>query len=431
MKRVFVEDRNRKTLMPCHPARARQLLKAKRATGSRCQPFRIRLKDREGGETQPVEARIDPGSKVSGISLVALFGDGWRVLWAANLHHRGQAVKMEMDKRRAIRRSRRNRKTRYRQPRFDNRKRAENWLPPSLKSRIENVATWTARLMCFAPVTSIAVETVRFDPHKLVNPEVEGVAYQQGELFGYELKEYLLEKWERKCAYCGTQNVPLEVEHIRAKSRGGTDRVSNLTLACHACNVAKDSQDVGEFLVSQPERLKRIFAQAQQPLKDAAAVNATRYAIGNRLKQFGLPVTFWSGGRTKFNRIQAGYAKDHWVDAACVGEQAATIPPDLHPLQIKATGHGNRQMCLMDKFGFPRTSPKQARRVKGFRTGDLVRAVVPAGKKAGTHVGRVAVRAKGSFRVGKVDGINWKYCSLVQRADGYDYLGIVTQAPLR
>jgi 5-methylcytosine-specific restriction endonuclease McrA len=421
MQCVFVLDKNRKPLMPCHPARARQLLREGKAAVFRRQPFTIILKERESGDVQPVEVRLDPGSKTIGMAVVALFGQGWTVLWAANLAHRGQTIKLRLDKRRSVRSGRRNRKTRYRPVRFSNRTRPDGWLPPSLRSRVENVFTWTRRLTRYAPISQISVETVRFDTQKLVNPEVSGAAYQQGDLFGYEVREYLLEKWERKCAYCDAQNIPLQVEHIIPRSRGGTDRVSNLTLACEPCNRAKDNRDVREFLAGQPDTLKRILAQAKAPLKDAAAVNSVRYATGSRLRSLGLSVSFWSGGRTKFNRVRCGYPKDHWIDAACVGENPAVIPTHLKPILIKAMGWGSRQMCRMDKYGFPRTGAKQAKRVHGFQTGDLVKAVVLAGKKAGTYAGRVAVRASGSFRVGLVDGISWRYCHLAQRQDGYDY----------
>jgi hypothetical protein len=197
--------------------------------------------------------------------------------------------------------------------------------------------------------------------------------------------------------------------------------VSNLTLACRPCNQAKGNRDVNEFLSGQ--RLERILVQACQPLKDVAAVNAVRYAIGDRLKVLGLPLSFWSGGRTRFNRTRQGYEKDHWVDAACVGESGVmvTIPVGLRPLYIRATGRGSRQMCAVDKYGFPRTRPKAHKRVFGFQTGDMVKAIVPTGKKAGSHLGRMGIRSTGSFRVGTVDHINRKYCSLVQRADGYEY----------
>ncbi|MCP4685589.1 MAG: HNH endonuclease, partial [bacterium] len=285
------------------------------------------------------------------------------------------------------------------------------------------VFNWVKKLIAFAPVAAIQVETVRFDTQKLQNPEISGVQYQQGELAGYEVREYLLEKWGRKCAYCEAENVPLEVEHIRPKSRGGSNRVSNLTLSCIPCNIKKGNRPVEEFLAHDPVRLNKLLAQAKQPLKDAAVVNTTRYATGNALKSFALPVSFWSGGRTKCNRIKQGYPKDHWLDAACVGQtgEQVYIPPTLKALQIKAVGRGSRQKCRMDRFGFPRTKAKQFKRIRGFQTGDIVKAVVTKGKKVGVHIGRVAIRTTGSFRVGQVDGINWRYCLVLHRADGYEY----------
>ena len=421
MRRVFVLDRDKQPLMPCRPARARQLLKAGRAAVYRRYPFTIILKGREGGEKQPVELRVDPGSRVTGLAIVADFPRGPVLLWAANLQHRGLTIKNSLDKRRAVRRNRRGRKTRYRKPRFLNRTRPKGWLPPSIQSRVDNVHHLGRRLINLVPLSSVAVETARFDTQKLINPEISGVEYQQGELLGYEAREYLLEKWKRKCAYCDVENVPLQVEHIHARGRGGTNRISNLTLACIPCNQAKGNQDVRVYLASDPKRLARILSQAKQPLRDAAAMNAVRYAIGNALKSFGLSVSFWSGGRTKYNRIARGYPKDHWTDAACVGEHPAMISPSLKSITIKAGGRGSRQMCRMDKHGFPRSAAKRFKRVHGFQTGDIVKAVVPQGKKAGTHVGRVAIRARGSFRIGETDGIGWRHCQMIQRADGYGY----------
>ena len=197
--------------------------------------------------------------------------------------------------------------------------------------------------------------------------------------------------------------------------------MSNLTAACEDCNQKKDNQTAAEF--GHPEVQKYALA----PLKDAAAVNASRYAIGNALKTLRLPVSFWSEGRTKFNRTQQGYPKVHWIDAACVGESGVNIRlnPLMSVLQVKATGHGCRQMCRMDRFGFPRTSAKGARIIKGFRTGDIVRAVVPSGARGGTHVGRVAVRTRGSFNIRTasrvVTDISYKHCSVLHRADWYNY----------
>jgi len=293
-------------------------------------------------------------------------------------------------------------------------------------SRVDNVTNWSKKLKSLAPISSIAVETVRFDMQKMQNPEISGVEYQQGELLGYEIREYLLEKWQRKCAYCEAKDIPLEIEHIVPKSKGGTNRVSNLTLACNKCNVKKSNKAVEAF-VKDKTKLAKILAKAKVSLKDAAAVNATRYATGNELKKFGLAVSFWSGGRTKRNRCTQDYPKDHWIDAACVGKTGSMvyIPKKLKPLLVKAESRGTRQMCRVDKFGFPRTKAKSQKRVKGFQTGDLVKAIVPKGKKQGNYVGRVAVRTTGNFNIKAnrktIQGISFKYCQLIQRSDGYSY----------
>ncbi len=404
MLRVFVLDQNQNPLMPCHPARAREILSSGKAKEIRRFPFTIILIDRQGGEVQPTQVKVDPGSKTSGVALVADAKRGKKVVFAFNLEHRGHAIKESLDQRRGIRRSRRARKTRYRAPRFDNRRREEGWLPPSLKSRVDNVRHQVKKISSVSPVDTIAVETVRFDTQKLRDPEISGVEYQQGELLGYEIREYLLEKWQRTCSYCGKKDQPLEIDHIHPKSRGGTDSVTNLTLACSPCNRRKGNQPAKDFLkesVKGEAKLKTLLAQAKAPLKDAAAVNATRYAIGNSLKNLGLPVSFWSGGRTKKNRTSQGYAKDHWIDAACVGEtgEQVYIPSNLCPLLIKAQGRGSRQKCRMDRYGFPRTAAKAEKRVFGFQTGDLVRAVVTKGKKEGTYIGRVAVRSLGGWLI--------------------------------
>ncbi|NJN65774.1 MAG: HNH endonuclease, partial [Chloroflexaceae bacterium] len=239
MQHVFVLDQHKQPLMPCHPARVRHLLKRGKAAVFRRAPFTIILREREGGETQPMELKLDPGSKTTGIALVATGKRGRRVVWAAELHHRGERIRKALADRRAIRRSRRQRKTRYRKPRFLNRTRKAGWLPPSLESRVANVETWVARLRCWCPITSLALELVRFDTQALQHPEISGVEYQQGTLHGYEVREYLLEKWQRRCAYCGAKDVPLQIEHLVPKARGGSDRVSNLTLACEPCNQRK------------------------------------------------------------------------------------------------------------------------------------------------------------------------------------------------
>lgn len=421
MSFVFVVDTEHHPLNPVHPGEARRLLTRGKAAVWRRYPFTIiRTQAVPDVQPAPLRVKLDPGSQTTGLAVVN--DASGQVVWAGELSHRGQQVKARLDQRRLCRHSRRQRHTRYRPARFDNRRRRDGWLPPSLESRLSNVLTWVARLRRYAPVGAISQELVRFDTQLLENPAMSGVEYQQGELAGYEVREYLLEKWGRRCAYCGTRNIPLQVEHIIPRARGGSNRVSNLTIACASCNTAKGTRTAEEF--GHPD----VQAQAKRPLTDAASVNASRWALYHRLQATGLSVEVGTGGRTKWNRTQRGLPKAHWIDAACVG---ASTPARLQlaevvPLVIAATGHGVRQMCGTNHAGFPTRHRTRQTRHFGFATGDLVRAVVPAGlKTSGQHVGRVLVRASGSFDIatstGRVQGVSYRYCQAVARDDGYAY----------
>lgn len=417
---IFVLDTNKKPLTPCKPSMARKLLTAGKAAVFRRFPFTIILKKRVTSTIESITLKLDLGSKTTGIALL----QGEKVIFGAELTHRGQTIKASLDSRRLLRRGRRSRHTRYRQARFLNRTRKKGWLAPSLQHRVETTLTWVNKLRRLAPISLIVQELVRFDIQQLENPEISGIEYQQGELQGYEVREYLLNKWNRKCAYCDAENVSLQVEHIHPKAKGGSNRISNLCLACEKCNLKKGTQDVQQFLAKKPDILKHIFAQAKRPLKDAAAVNSTRWALFSRLKKTGLPVLTGSGGMTKFNRTRLQLPKTHWLDAACVGQLESLSVLTSKPLLIKATGHGTRQMCRTDKFGFPSRYVPRNKFVKGFQTGDIVKAVVTNGKKIGEYVGRVAVRTTGSFNISAselVQGISHKYCKIVHHKDGYSY----------
>jgi 5-methylcytosine-specific restriction endonuclease McrA len=418
---VFVVDTAQRPLSPCHPARARRLLTAGKAAVWRREPFTIILKRAVlDAQPQPLRLKLDPGSRTTGLALVD--DASGQVVWAAELVHRGQRIHAALLARRAVRRSWRQRQTRYRPARFDNRRGPDGWLPPSLHSRVRNVLTWVARLRRLAPVGALSQELVRFDTQLLDTPEICGVEYQQGELAGYEVREYLLEKFHRRCAYCGATGVPLQIEHLVPKARGGTNRVSNLAIACEPCNAAKGDQTAEEW--GYPE----VQAQARRPLKDAAAVNATRWVLYRHLLATGLPVEVGTGGRTKWNRTRRELPKAHWIDAACVGASTPerVICAGVVPLHIRAMGRHSRQMCRTNAIGFPDKGPKATSVVAGMRTGDLVRAVVPTtSSKAGVYVGRLAVRATGSCnittRAGTVQGIHIRYCRPLHRGDGYTY----------
>ncbi len=420
---VFVLDTNKTPCDPTHPAKARKLLSEGKAAVFRKYPFTIILKE-ESKPTKKYRIKIDPGAKTTGLALLS----DTNIVFCAELEHRGFQISEALTKRKTLRSSRRNWKTRYRKPRFLNRKRPKGWLPPSLMSRVHNIKSWVDKLIKYAPVDSISMELVRFDTQKIVNPEIQGTEYQRGELFGYEVRQYLLEKFHHTCVYCGTKETALNLDHFHPKSRGGSDKVSNLVLSCVDCNQAKSNKLPEDFLSDRPKLLEIINKQRKQPLANATAVNATRWKLKEVLESTGLPVEVGSGGLTKYNRKRLGISKYHWTDAACVG---VSTPDTLNirnyqPLLIKAMGRGSRQMVKPDKYGFPRTAPKlRQKSFYGFQTGDIVKAVVTKGKKIGTYVGRIAVRKTGSFNIKtkteSVQGISYKYCKHLHKSDGYTY----------
>lgn len=420
---VFVIDQNHQPRNPIHPALARRLLKLKAAAVYRMYPFTLVLKrDIKALPLKPVRVKIDPGAKTTGLALL----QNNVIIWKAELTHQGFAIRESLTARRAIRRNRRHRKTRYRQPRFLNRTRCQKWLAPSLMSRVHNILTWVKRLTYVCNLTAISQELVRFDTQKMRNPEISGVEYQQGSLMGYELREYLLEKWQRQCAYCGAKDTRLEIEHMQPRCKGGSDSVNNLTLACHECNQNKGEKDIKVFLKNKPDVLKKILAHAKKPLADTAAVNATRWELYRRLQSTGLPVEVGTGGLTKFNRCQQGLEKTHWLDAACVGKSTPAKLKNLpgKPLLIKAMGWGCRQMVQMDKFGFPRQGYKAKQKVVGWNTGDIVSVI--GGKYEGVKCKRIkTTRAKGNFDI-RVDSktvisVSRNQLKPVHRRDGYNY----------
>ena len=419
---VFVLDTHKKPLMPCTPKKARLLLSRGRAVVHRRYPLVIRLKDRrlEESVVQPLVLKIDPGSKTSGMAVARVEatpqGEVHHAVHLAEVGHRGEKVHEAMGTRARARRRRRSAHLRYRPPRFAHRTRPKGWLPPSLRSRIGNVLTWAQRYRRWAPLTRLEVERVKFDLHLMQHPELAGIEYQRGELAGWELRAYLLEKFQHRCAYCHQGDVPFELDHQVPRSRGGSNRASNLVLSCHGCNVAKGTQTAAEFGHPQVE------AQAKTPLKDATAVNATRYALVRALGVFNLPLGTWSGGRTRWNRDWFGLPKTHALDALCVGELAGVRARTLRTLHISASGRGQYCRTLFTKHGFPRGYLMRQKQVNGVQTGDLVLAVVPPPYQAqGTHKGRVAVRKSRFFRINGVDSIPARCCTVLQRGDGYDY----------
>ena len=274
---VNVLDKDKKPLMPCNERRARVLLERGRARVHRLVPFTIRLIDRKvkNSVLQDIEVKLDPGSKTTGISVVLVSekfdletGEVEKTVHVLNLielTHRGRQISEALTARRQMRRRRRS-QLRFRAPRFLNRgNKKDGWIAPSLQHRVDTTVAWVERLKHLVPVKSVVQELVKFDMQKIHNPEIEGKEYQQGTLLGYEVREYLLEKWNRTCAYCGAKDVPIQIEHIHPRAKGGTNSITNLTLSCQCCNQSKGTKSIENILAKKPLILKRILEQAKRP----------------------------------------------------------------------------------------------------------------------------------------------------------------------
>jgi hypothetical protein len=383
--KVFVLSQAGTPLMPTTPRRARKWLQEKLARVVRKEPFTIRLRFGTREYVQSVKVGVDTGSKVVGIAAATEN----EVMFQAEIHLRDDIAE-RMVQRRQYRRLRRSRKTRYRPARWANRLRTKGWLPPSVRSKWDATTKAVRFVASFLPVSQVNVEIASFDGQKMQRPEIEGIAYQQGDLFGYEVREYLLEKWQRRCAYCGNKDVPLQIEHIVPKSRGGSDRASNLTLACEPCNVRKGRQTAEEF------GYPKIQARARAPLKDVAHVSSLKTAVVKHLQTiFGekqVRTTF--GYETKYKRIQIlDLPKSHTNDAVAIACEMGEVAKPLEDVyQIRCLSRGQYQ-----RFNGPHSEHKcwAPRKVRGFKLYELVRAKEAVGYIAGR-------REKGSFVIKEV-----------------------------
>ena len=428
--RVLVIGQDSNPCMPCNPARTRKLLKAGKAKIHLYFPFVIQLNYSPTG-TQPVQLKGDPGTRTTGICLNILTQHGWRTVWAMHLVHHPDDIRNSLTKRRSQRNGRRSRNTRYRPPRWNNRKRAKGWLAPSLMTNVINLVTWVKRLKKHAPVTQITIEDVKFDTQLMQNPDISGLEYQYGTLHGTDIREHTFWKCNYTCSYCGKKNVPLTVDHIKSQSprtpdrQAGTNTPSNLTAACKPCNQEKSNYSVEEFAIMRGVKsFPLLKINNEKNLKAVGISNSIRLRIIEETKNAtGINPELGSGGRTKFNRENQKYPKTHFIDAACAGESGAKVSlnPNMQIYIVKACSRNARRMQQPDSFGFPKGKAKEFSCIHGVRTGDIGKAVVTKGKNKGTWIGRISIRSTGTFKVGNKDGVNYKKIKVIQRNNGYSY----------
>ena len=365
---VYVLNMRRQPLMPTTPRKARLLLQKCQAKVIYQSPFTIQLNYATGETKQKITLGIDAGYSKIGFSAITKCHE----LIAGEVSLR-QDVSKKLTERRMYRRTRRN-KLWYRKPRFLNRTRAKQkgWLAPSIKHKLETHIRLIKKIKFFLPISKTIIEQATFDTQKMHHPEITGVEYQQGELQGYEVREYLLTKWGRKCAYCGKSGIPLEVEHIIPKSRGGTNRVTNLSLSCRKCNQNKGNQTAKEF------GYPTIAIHANQSLKAVAFMNTVRKQMIDQLKCHN---TF--GFITKYYRIRLGLIKSHVNDAFVIAKGSTQLRSQKFTvIQIRR----NNRSLQTNKKGF---KPSIRRQRYTYQPNDLVRS------------NNLLCRVKGVFNYGK------------------------------
>ena len=418
---VFVLDKSKKPLDMISHAKARILLKNRLAVVHKIYPFTIRLKDNSCvGNDKSYTVKIDPGSKHTGVAIV---DDKDSVVMLAEIEHRGHLIKKDLDSRRAIRQKRRSRKTRYRPARFLNRAKPKGWIALSVKSRANNVINFIRKYKKLINIDKVMIENVSFDTAQMTSDNyLIGTNYQQGPLYNTSLREFIFSKTKGRCSYCGTEAT--EIDHIVPKSKGGTNSTFNLTPACRSCNEKKSNLSLKDFGKKVGKNFSKL--EPKKLPKDAAIVQSARNYMVKEITKLVPSTTLHDAWLTKYNRDSLGLPKQHYYDALSVGE----VPIKFNFLTdkilvISAKGRGSRQMCRMDKYGFPKTAPKGSKFVEGFQTGDMVKAIVPNGLKQGEYLGRVAVRSSGYFNIQTktkvIQGIWHKHFRIIQRSDGYLY----------
>ena len=266
---VYVLNQNGKPLMPCTAVKARILLKQEKAKAVRKEPFTIQLLYGSSGYKQDITLGVDAGAKHIGLSA----STKKRELYSADVELRTDIVDL-ISTRRELRRSRRNRKTRYRKARFDNRKKSEGWVAPSIENRINAHISVIEKVHRILPITAIIVETASFDIQKIKNPEIQCAEYQQGEQLGFwNVREYVLFRDGHTCQHCGgkSKDKVLNVHHLESRKTGG-DAPNNLITLCETCHSAYHAGKI---------KLKQ---KRGQSFKEAVFMGIMRWTLFDKLK---------------------------------------------------------------------------------------------------------------------------------------------------
>lgn len=394
--------------------RVRRMLRDGLAVVIRREPFTIQLTYETENITQPVTLGVDAGTKHIGLSATTESKE----LFSSEVTLRTDIVKL-LSQRREARRTRRSRKTRYRKPRFDNRRRPDGWLAPSVEQHIQSHLQLIGKVNSILLITETVIEVAQFDTQLLRNPDIKGTEYQQGEQMGFwNTREYVLFRDNHECQCChGKSKDPvLNVHHIESRQTGG-DSPDNLVTLCETCHKAYHR---GEVVLN----LKR----SSKSLRNAAVMSVLRWEIYNRAKNLWSNVHLTYGYITKNTRINNGLEKSHAVDARCISGNPLA-KPCAEQWQMRQRRRHNRQIHKANILPGGRRKLNQAPYlVKGFRLFDKV-------KYDRTECFVFGRRQRGNFNVRLLDGtivhtdINYKKLHFV--CISRSYLSTLKREPIR
>lgn len=370
-----VLDQNGKPLMPTKRlGKVYRLLKTKKAHIVSYEPFTIQLDyEPDTHIIQPMTLGVDSGAIHSGYSVA----NEQREFYSSEVIARDN-ISYRISDRRMYRQNRRYRKTRYRKPRFNNRKnKKKGWLPPSLEQKVAVQLNEIDHLHRHFPIETIIAEVAEFNIQKIKNPDISGKDYQQGTLQGYNIRNYLLEKHGRKCFYCDKEVSNFEVEHMLPKAKGGSNRIDNLTLSCHSCNQKKGTLTAEEFIKQTlpaekvAKKLKQL-SKEKRLFKYMAHMNATRWTLYDAINDKYPNVKMTYCYITKYNRIQAGLPKAHHIDAKCITGFAQVPSFDTTVVKMKMRRHNRQLHRATFSKGHVRKAASLPTVMFGFRLYDIV-----------------------------------------------------------
>ena len=382
---VYVLNKNGQPLMPTERhGKIRILLKQRKAKIVKRCPFTVKLLYETADYVQPVTLGIDAGSKHIGVSATT----EKKELYAADVELRNDIVEL-LASRRALRSSRRNRKTRYRAPRFDNRRasKKEGWVAPSIRQKIDTHKSVIKKIHEILPIRKIVIELASFDIQKIKDDAITGYDYQKGDMLGFwNVREYVLWRDGHTCQHCHgkSRDKILNVHHIESRKTGG-NAPSNLVTLCETCH---KKYHAGEIELN----IKRGASY-----RDAAFMGIMRWYLYNDLKEIYPDVRMTFGYITKNNRITLGLEKEHYNDAYCIAGNLQASPLRRYYYQKKVRCH-NRQIHKLNILKGGRRKLNQAvYKVKGYRLYDKVRCL-------GQECFICGRRSTGYFDIRKLDG---------------------------